>query len=1658
MHIHLKSVSLAIAKRCCVAQIALFVPILHLQSQAYAQTQISPAANPSPSTQQLLATAKQHYRRAEFKQAIALYQQALTQAQQAGDSEALLRSRSVSQRSADRASQIEALLQLGDIDLWVSNIPQAEAKFQQALKLSREVKDRTHEGFSLALLSTVYRNRQEYIKATDLLKESLAIAQQTKDQKLETRSRFFTGTVLYLQKQYPQALETLQQALKLAQADDNQDEMAHIYDYMASTYRELKDFKQAEATIQQQQKLSRDTGYRLAEYDGLNTIAQLKLQQKQSDLVLQTYQKQLVIAQSADNPWFQKATLVNLGFVYVNQNQLPQGLEYLQKALAVAQTIDDDSVAGIQNRIGIAYYKAKQYPQALESYQQAIVLYQKTGNQTDLAQVWLNVGENYNNQEHYSQAREAYQQALTLYQQLNNLSGQAKTFRSIGYSYLTESQTVIDQNNYAQASKLVEQALALFQQSLEVARIIPDKQLEADATSAISLAYDRQGFVAQAEGNDAKALPIYAQALKTAEAALALNQQLQNQEGIKLSRSQIASVYFSLINGYNSTKQFDLALETVRKAEQLEGLTDKERHGILFFKFAVYGNLVNVYDNLQQYVKKLEILQKGIELAKQLKDPKAEVRYLVMTGQIYYSWGRYAEALDVYQQAISRAREVKEQQYEVIALVNVGIIYDAQANYPEALKIYEQALQRSRASNQPYYLQLTSLNNMVNVYSVQGQYAQALSIHQQVLATHQKFSEFFSKGVTPDTIRAVCTNNENFRESSDTSSKTGSLSEICDNPTQLPTGSRLNGFKNMMQTMVELAQSGIGTSYNNIAQLYADQGNYPKALEFQQKALPIFREQKNQTKEALTLNNISKVYMGQGNYTKALELTQQALNIAIAQNNPASEITYQLNLGVIYSSWGKYPEALAAYQRSLTLATQLGQPSSKALVLLRSATVYSNQGQYAKALTNLQEAREIWQKVGEPANESRAINAIAAVYQQLGQYPQAIATYQQALAITQKINARPLAVVTLSGLANTYQEQGQTEQALKTHQQALNLSREMGDRTYESLSLSGIGKIYLKQSQPQQALTVLQQALTIQQQIGTRPDTANTLSAIGQAQTQLNDATKAQASLQQAIALARTTENLPTEAQALSNLAQLFSKNQPELAIAFYKQSVNTYESIRTGIRTLPKEQQDSYTQTIARTYRQLADVLITQGRLAEAQQVLELLKIQELNDYTKGTRSAANLSDVQLNEIEEKIIKEHQTLITFTQKLNECNKCEQQAQLIQQAEAVQEQYNRSLQALSEQSRKNRANDESFLDPNSRFGALAKDILQKQADTVILYPLVLDNKIWILMASGGGLLTRYEVTVDQKELNTTVFELRKLLQNPYSDLTELQATSQKLYGWLIKPLEAELKTKIQGKGIKHLIFALDRVTRYIPMSVLFDGKQYLIENYTINTIIGAGQTNFSDSLPAISAQTTVLGVGLSEAKPNFGALPNVPLELGAIVKGQGGGIYPGETFLNQAFTFDTLQNNLKGKQILHIATHGEFVPGRANNSYLLLGTGDKLTIPDIERLRFLGDVNMVVLSACQTALGGSSDGVEISGVSDFFFRKGVRTVLASLWNVNDASTMLMMQQFYKHLWEGKPKDQALQEIQLSMIRGEKTAKDLTDRSIVVVEGLSPTRT
>ncbi|ERT08799.1 CHAT domain protein [Lyngbya aestuarii BL J] len=283
--------------------------------------------------------------------------------------------------------------------------------------------------------------------------------------------------------------------------------------------------------------------------------------------------------------------------------------------------------------------------------------------------------------------------------------------------------------------------------------------------------------------------------------------------------------------------------------------------------------------------------------------------------------------------------------------------------------------------------------------------------------------------------------------------------------------------------------------------------------------------------------------------------------------------------------------------------------------------------------------------------------------------------------------------------------------------------------------------------------------------------------------------------------------------------------------------------------------------------------------------------------------------------------------------------------------------------------RENRQTDDTFYDPRY-LNETARAIVEAQPGTVLIYPLVLEDKLWILWTTAGNVAGSKEISVSQQQLGNMVVKFRALLDNPNSNLQELQATAQQLYQWLIQPIESELREN----QIERLVFAQDRVTRYIPMAALHDGEQYLIQRYTIHSILSAQLTDMNDKLSPGIEENSVLGLGLSDGVAEFDPLPNVEIELNKIVRSDERdleGIYRGQKYLNQAFTFDILAQNVSGHRILHIATHGKFEPGVPEDSFLLLGTGERLTIPEINSIGSeLKDVHLVVLSACETALGG----------------------------------------------------------------------------------------
>jgi CHAT domain-containing protein len=269
-------------------------------------------------------------------------------------------------------------------------------------------------------------------------------------------------------------------------------------------------------------------------------------------------------------------------------------------------------------------------------------------------------------------------------------------------------------------------------------------------------------------------------------------------------------------------------------------------------------------------------------------------------------------------------------------------------------------------------------------------------------------------------------------------------------------------------------------------------------------------------------------------------------------------------------------------------------------------------------------------------------------------------------------------------------------------------------------------------------------------------------------------------------------------------------------------------------------------------------------------------------------------------------------------------------------------------------------------------------------------------------------------------------QMARELRRTVSDRTNRSGflvPAQKMYQWLAAPLEQDL----QQQGIKNLVYIMDSGLRSIPLAALHDGKQFIVENYSVGLMPSLSLT---DSRYVDARKASVLAMGASQFTDQK-SLPAVPVEL-SVITGQ---LWKGESYLNEAFTLSNLQSARQAvpHSIIHLATHAEYRLGNPRFSYIQLWN-DKLQVDELRRLKLnKPPVELLVLSACRTAVG--DDNLEL-GFAGIAVQAGVKSVLGSLWYVSDEGTLGLMAEFYEKLKQAPIKAEALRQTQVAMLKGE----------------------
>ena len=531
-------------------------------------------------------------------------------------------------------------------------------------------------------------------------------------------------------------------------------------------------------------------------------------------------------------------------------------------------------------------------------------------------------------------------------------------------------------------------------------------------------------------------------------------------------------------------------------------------------------------------------------------------------------------------------------------------------------------------------------------------------------------------------------------------------------------------------------------------------------------------------------------------------------------------------------------------------------------------------------------------------------------------------------------------------------------------------------------------------------------------------------------------------------------EQAPEELrESLDSLARLLQRaGNVNAAILFAKKAVNTQQEIRAANRELPAELSAAFADRYRSLYLSLADMLIDQGRIEEASRVIDLIKNQEVIDFVRGGRPQLTAFDrrAPLTSTESRTLDEIETLLrrpfAATAELETLLARSKKQKLAAQDQARLEDLK---QAFNANYKAFQAEVKALLDGlESESAAAQSEIVQLHLDmlgqtrrklkpfkgqAVLLQIASLERDVHIFL-TGPNTQVHRSVSIPRPQLARLAFDGWSAAAEGAPDADE---KLRRLFDVLVRPVEQDLR----DSGARVVMLNLEGFLRYVPFAALHSGERYLIEDYALAIQTPAADTVYQ---PAARDRAGAVGFGVTDALQNFSGLPGVARELETIFEGtDGDGVFAGTPLMNKAFSADEFALALEQQpQFVHVASHFKLEPGDESQSFLLLGTGDSLTLETIRtdaRFQFTA-VDLLTLSACETAGEVGSDGKEVESFATIAQASGASSVMATLWPIADESTALLMADFYRGLLDRDlDKATALQQAQIAMIRNASPA-------------------
>ncbi|MEH2307409.1 tetratricopeptide repeat protein [Nostoc sp.] len=284
---------------------------------------------------------------------------------------------------------------------------------------------------------------------------------------------------------------------------------------------------------------------------------------------------------------------------------------------------------------------------------------------------------------------------------------------------------------------------------------------------------------------------------------------------------------------------------------------------------------------------------------------------------------------------------------------------------------------------------------------------------------------------------------------------------------------------------------------NNMAQVFAQQGDIPKAIALYEQSLEIKEQIGNIKGKATTLNNMALVFTNQGDIPKAIALWEQSLEISEQIGDVKLKAATLNNMAQVFADQGDIPKAIALWEQSLEISEQIGDVKGKATTLNNMAQVFADQGDIPKAIALWEQDLEITEQIGDVKGKAATLNNMAQVFADQGDIPKAIALWEQSLEITEQIGDVKLKATTLNNMALVFADQGDIPKAIALWEQSLEISEQIGDVKGKATTLNNMALVFADQGDIPKAIALWEQVVSAFAQIRAYGDLITVLSNLG---------------------------------------------------------------------------------------------------------------------------------------------------------------------------------------------------------------------------------------------------------------------------------------------------------------------------------------------------------------------------------------------------------------------------------------------------------------------------------------------------------------------------------------------------------------------------------